>query len=199
MLKDFSFDASSFVSRLFSEATSENEEPVGTRTSSTTPSPKLTHASPTPLPLFSPIHPKSREIQPRVELLYDQIEVECWTRKWKLSKLFMFAGVSHVSRWFRLHHRPWGHDAQRQHGVWVHCSVHQATQAKRKIKAPGKKRGNKNWKCPTLSIGQISGGIVHPTKSVASIWKSANLSGHHTWKAERQRGKWKRSTSLGES
>ena len=82
-MKDFSFDVSSFVSRLFSEATSEDEEPVtvSTRTSSTTPSPKLTHASPTPLPLFSPIHPKSREIQPRVELLYDQIEVGCWSRK----------------------------------------------------------------------------------------------------------------------
>ena len=76
MLKDFSFDVSSFVSRLFSEATSEDEKPVSTRMSSTTPSPKLTHASPTPLPLFSPIHPKSREIQPRVQLLYDQIEVE---------------------------------------------------------------------------------------------------------------------------
>ena len=77
MLKDFSFGASSFVSKLFSEATSEDEKPVSTRTSSTTPLPKLTQASPTPLPLFSPIHPKSREIQPRVELLYDQIEVEC--------------------------------------------------------------------------------------------------------------------------
>ena len=81
MLKDFSFDASSFVSRLFSEATSEDEKPVSTRMSSTTPSPKLTHASPTPLPLFSPIHPKSREIQPRVELLYDQIEVDYCSRK----------------------------------------------------------------------------------------------------------------------
>ena len=76
ILKDFSFDVSSFVSRLFSEATSEDGKHVCTRTSSTTPSPKLTHASPTPLPLFSPIHPKSREIQPRVQLLYDQIEVE---------------------------------------------------------------------------------------------------------------------------
>merc|ERR1712032_1526570 len=43
--------------------------------STTDESPTFSPVSPTPLPLFSPIHPRSRQVQPRVELLYDQIEV----------------------------------------------------------------------------------------------------------------------------
>ena len=77
VLKDsFSFDASSFLSRLLFEATSKADEEPTTSTRSTKAAPTVSPVSPTPLPLFSPIHPRSREIQPRVELLYDQIEVE---------------------------------------------------------------------------------------------------------------------------
>ena len=84
VLKDsFSFDPSSFLSRLFFEATSKYEDPKTLTRSTTDASPTVSPVSPTPLPLFSPIHPRSREIQSRVELLYDQIEVEHghWTRK----------------------------------------------------------------------------------------------------------------------
>ena len=93
VLKDFfSFDASSLLSRLLFEATSKDEE--ATRSPTTTEaSPTV---SPTPLPLFSPIHPRSREIRPRVELLYDQIEVELGQRK-VFAKIFFLPGVSYMS------------------------------------------------------------------------------------------------------
>merc|ERR1712032_799996 len=63
ILKDsFSFDASSFLSRLLFEATSKADEKPSTLTRSTTDeSPTFSPVSPAPLPLFSPIHPRSRE------------------------------------------------------------------------------------------------------------------------------------------